>query len=333
MPFCSAIENNLFVNLQGSKKLCCRTQKDMFEADKVRKIMNGGKKFEWSNQCSRCMKEEQAGFESLRQRYNQTLSGTPGRVEALEYIMSNECNLACRMCSTPYSTGIQKLFKDHDMENVPEAFVSNWSQVGQLTIDIEEFGDLSNLRQIKASGGEPLMSKMFYKLTDHLEKIGVLENVLFEMVTNGTVYSEKVIKELKKYKTVRLSVSIDGIGPLNDYIRFGSKFETVEKNIKKYIDHGFEVNIKHLQQAYNLHQKQEVIDWCDDKGYNLHYGEIEWPYYLGYKALPPAYAQKYGYTGDYNPQLNAMFVQYTKIYDKKTNMDIKNYLPELASLL
>ena len=86
-----------------------------------------------------------------------------------------------------------------------------------------------NLREVYLTGGEPMMVKGLNKF---LEKLDPSVEVRFN--TNGTLFNPQVFDELKRFDTVNMNFSIDGIGKVNDYIRWGSDWDTIEYNLNKF---------------------------------------------------------------------------------------------------
>ena len=123
MPQCNALTNHMCVTVTGSWRPCCRFNKfdfvDIEQTDfesyrytdfyqNIIKDMSNG----WSEGCKKCMKEEERGQTSLRQVINSFTSGGPD-VEYIEISLSNQCNLACKMCSPSYSTFWHKIVREN----------------------------------------------------------------------------------------------------------------------------------------------------------------------------------------------------------------------------
>jgi sulfatase maturation enzyme AslB (radical SAM superfamily) len=83
------------------------------------------------------------------------------------------------------------------------------------------------------------------------------------VTTNGTYVDDAVIELLKKCKTVHINMSIDGIGDLFNYIRYGDvKFETIEPNLAKLNEMpnaGILISVASMN--YNAFNLLEIRDW------------------------------------------------------------------------
>ena len=132
--WCSMPWMHQFIDPQGRVKPCCRfsmkkkqeeennlnkkTLSEIFYGGfmtNIRAQMLGNEKIEG---CIRCYQEEASNKRSLRERYNDISHLLPEKlisnlnspkIKWLELAISNDCNLACRMCDSRYSS---KWFED-----------------------------------------------------------------------------------------------------------------------------------------------------------------------------------------------------------------------------
>ena len=88
--------------------------------------------------------------------------------------------------------------------------------------------------------------------------------------TNATIVTKPLLDQLKRFKSVSIVVSIDGYSELNDQIRRGSNWKAVVKNIKMFMELGFNVlvntvlqrdNINHLYQLGIFLESIGISDW------------------------------------------------------------------------
>jgi len=173
--------------------------------------------------CESCYKEEQYGIESLRQQSLKFYSPTdlkPVKLKQLEVSFNNVCNLACVMCSEEFSTRWQTEKIKHR---------------GLVAQGVTAHGfdylswDLSEIKQLKIIGGEPLLSQD--KFIDLLYRLN-RKNLSVILATNATLIPNDELRNLlEDCQSVSFKVSLDGIGLVNDWIRWPSKFSEIEKNI------------------------------------------------------------------------------------------------------
>jgi len=273
MAVCSALWSHARMNVQGEVLPCCRWDAD--DNDVAPRIADGIQSALDSNyfnsirermlageelpECRQCTSEEINGTTSMREKLNGMYSQHIGKKPKLRYIelaFSTHCNLACRMCN--------------------ETFSSKWKLINnpKLTVDtsvdafdIEKYDiDLSELELIKVVGGEPFLSKNHYDYLDRfVTQSDKPENVTIIYHTNGTIFpNNKIIEYWKKLKRVHIAVSVDGYGKLNDYLRPGSSWETVNKTIEKFKnieDVNITMGAHSVVTSLNVLQLPKLIEW------------------------------------------------------------------------
>jgi radical SAM protein with 4Fe4S-binding SPASM domain len=122
------------------------------------------------------------------------------------------CNLRCAMCgrgSRPSG------FMDYSL----------WTRL------IDEIAEVGNCALVLHMGGESLVHPRFLDMLEYtMSKRRRLRRVGF--VTNGTLLSDRVQQRIVDLQVDWVTVSLDGLGRVNDEIRIGSKYEQIEANIR-----------------------------------------------------------------------------------------------------
>lgn len=185
------------------------------EWNNIREDMLAGKPVKG---CEKCYEMESVGTHSGRLSSLYYLVPTENKLaplEDLEVSFSNLCNLACVGCgdfnSTKWSTENIKAGRT-GIKLIDNKF--DWAQ-----------WDLSKLKTLKILGGEPFMESN--RFCEILEAVNLSEVELI-VNTNGTMLPNERLKSLiEKCKHVKFLVSVDGIGLVNDWNRWPSKFESV----------------------------------------------------------------------------------------------------------
>ncbi len=244
--------------------------------------------------CSTCWDAEDAGVESTRQRMNKKLRD----VEILEsqpriMIMKpgNLCNNACRSCNahtstmwykTDYALDDQgKTFKEYlkFWEPHKTAYTNN----EMLEQRFAEWED--NIIIWDMYGGEPMIVPLFFKLLDQAVLSDNVKEKTFGVHTNGMVYVNDLVEKFSKFKSSNIGFSIDAIGTMNDYIRYGSKWEHINSNLTKYIADcekydNVKIDVRITWTPWNVYYYDEVFayfknldiraggGWCDDQPWN-----------------------------------------------------------------
>lgn len=350
MPECSALYNHECVTIEGNRVPCCR----FLNADKTYTVKNSTieeyqssplmqeiksiMQTDWHSGCFKCKNEESAGLKSLRNLYNLDHSFSDG-IESIELSLSNKCNLTCRMCSPTYSSKWKTfLNKNKNLTN----FVTGEHTTVSINDIFYNNRDLSRLKVIKYLGGEPFITPEIYSLFQLLDEKNVIQNITFMCSTNATIYPVKYIKYLQKFKFVRMHMSIDGVGVLNDYIRYGKKWDTVYKvaNLwKEYqtAQQNIDLSIFSTIQAYNLHDISNLEKFSKDLGVKFRGAVLNAPSYLSINALPKSYIQKItdlnniNYLGNYNFNKEDFikFKKFTDLFDKNSLINLKDVIPSL----
>ena len=212
----------------------------------LRQDMLGNKE---NSYCNRCYEQEQAGFFSGRQSANKhhghkikdvIVSDHPDfKMSYWDIRYSNLCNLSCRSCGHIFSSS---WFKDQ-IALAGEEYGKNNKALnfaGRYETDIWEQLEphLDYVEQIYFAGGEPLMMEEHYLILEELERRGRFD-VRLIYNTNFTHVKLKdrlVFDYWKKFDSVAVGASLDASGARGEYIRKGTKWDTVEYNRIKMLE-------------------------------------------------------------------------------------------------
>jgi len=200
--------------------------------------------------CRKCYQEEEFAFnnnyknprrriKSLREKENWTRNNknltSPEdnsiEIRYLEITMGNYCNLKCRTCGSDLST----TWEDDD------AILSNYYKERKVTKinNIEKewnIEDFSSIEEIKFTGGEPMLHPNFIKILDILIQSGRADQITLDIFTNASwVPKEKVLTRLDQFFKVYINLSVDGVGKVNDYIRYPSEWSTVNESVCEWL--------------------------------------------------------------------------------------------------
>ncbi len=226
----------------------------------VRKKMQAG---EVIPQCKQCTNEEEVGVTSMRNRMNESYGkyiNTTPKIRDLELAFSTHCNLACRMCS-PEASSKWSLIVNPKMK-VDTSVISN---------ELSNFDhDWSELDNIKMVGGEPLLAKDHYKYLEYfITQTSRPEELTLVYHTNGTIFPNKnIINYWKKIKKVRIVLSVDAYGKLNNYLRPGqSDWETINANLDKFKNIpgvNTEIGTHSVISSIGALQLDKLVEWLNN---------------------------------------------------------------------
>ncbi len=276
--YCNQIKKGMFVSHQGIS-LCC-VNSDKHHEIKPSDFWHGYTRTNALQQisesarvkgCDVCYKTEQLNLPSTRTFAN-SYDYLPEKnlPTMLDLGFSNFCNLKCIMCNSARSS---EWAKDEG---------KNKENNGISSISIELIDDLSTIsdavEQITIQGGEATIMKEYEHYFELLDKKGIIGNIDLQIITNATNVNKKFYSLLENFKSVRLSVSIDAYGLANDYIRWPSKFDQLEKNLVKMSDfkNNVAVEILNTVNILSMFNYKDFLFWCkkienvyDNKGKTL----------------------------------------------------------------
>lgn len=152
---------------------------------------------------------------------------TPGTINSIDILISEDCNLACKYC-----------FVRNGQYRGKSALMK--SDVGKKTIDflIQKSGVINDLF-ICFFGGEPLMNfKVLKNIVIYALEEGRKNNkhFHFSLTTNGTLLSNEVVEFINNHQ-ISVLVSIDGDRHSQNLNRplagGGGSYKKIEENLKK----------------------------------------------------------------------------------------------------
>lgn len=324
---CNRLENQICIRTTGQYRLCCVSSEpdnaetvithniqdwtsSKIKTDAIALLANDI----WPDACTRCKVDEESGIESTRQKSKHYGPG----ITHLDLRFSNACNLSCRMCWPGSSSTLVQEHQEFLMNNTISPWGSDSFVIHNWYDDERAFelASIPTLKEVYLTGGEPMMVKGLLKFIQMLDK-----NVTLRFNTNGTLLNPSLLEEIKKFKNVNMCFSIDGIGKVNDYIRWGSKWEDVYRNFKICKDAGFDVSIGPTVQVLNELYMPELRQWASEHDVKVFENVLANPNYYSIQNSP--------WNSD-NTQVHDDFIKYTKILDDKRNCSIVDYLPEVA---
>lgn len=235
--------------------------------------------------CSRCHQSEAQGDESSkRQMYNERWidnhltqekikqgSTIDNRVVDIDLRFGNLCNLACKSCNTQYSSQLAKeldTLKETDLNRfysfVDTSTINDWYETDIFAENINS--QLSNLSQIYITGGEPTIIKKNYEVLEKLVSSGRSKEMRLIINSNMTNLNQKFYSLITEFQNVTFYASIDGYGPIQEYLRYPSNWEQIDKNLRYLIDNFENVTIRPspVIQITNLNKIVDLFDYFEN---------------------------------------------------------------------
>jgi organic radical activating enzyme len=270
-------------------------------------------------ECHRCWRHEDHQMISQRQILNNTISYNQGDHLDQTWVKSyfnnksnyahdllliadikltNLCNFACAMCVPEDSTQIYTQWQKNKKHTwVIQQLQKNpkyLDQVKQVYVDkhhhqLLQYAIQKKVRHIKILGGEPLLDQVALNMLSAVDPSQKARTSLI-IITNGSVDLDSVCQLLGDFQTIQFIMSLEGVGAVQDYIRKGSSWTQIEKNVDnfltKYSNSKNNLRIHHTVQALSLYRLHELVDWCDSKNIQLSTEILTKPDYMSVAVMP-----------------------------------------------
>jgi len=174
---------------------------------------------QWPLECRRCQQTEESAQQSIRLNSierDRLLSAINKDYLILGGVLDNICNSACQMCSARLSTKIGSLYTSDYIK------VDNNHLFKQVPRE--------RIVELDLNGGEPTASPAYQSILNNLpEHIKILR-----VNTNGSRVLPNIEPILKRKIQVIVTLSLDGVGAVHDYVRWPVKWNKYTQIVEKY---------------------------------------------------------------------------------------------------
>jgi organic radical activating enzyme len=235
---------------------------------KMRQLMKDGHK---PSECDYCWKIESMGPDYISDRVFKSLQFKPEEMQdwfeqsadariippTLEVMFDRTCNFACSYCNANFSTAWERDIKKHGNYDLETSGGGAFKHDGTVNNCYEKtenpyikafwewWPELSKeLRTLRVTGGEPLMSTDVWKLIDLFAE----EKYLFELGINTNLGAKKsiidrLIERSNDINNLTLFTSMETTGAQAEYIRDGLDYESWCNNVERILA---ESNVKRI---------------------------------------------------------------------------------------
>lgn len=208
--------------------------------------------------CTKCFDEESKGIVSKRQWetkvWNERIDiqaivdqttedgHLPVNIPYFDLRLGNLCQLKCVMCSPHDSSSWIKDWKlqtpkyktielkqDQHWDDRNRDYT--WYQKGSFLDTMKDQAHF--IKELYFAGGEPLLIPEHYKILEFMIESDNAKNCILRYNSNGLELPDKLFDLWSHFKQIKFNFSIDALGKHNDYIRYPSKWEDVETNLRK----------------------------------------------------------------------------------------------------
>lgn len=313
-------------SVSGHDTVCCWLNQAISREKLQHKFLTEHRPYE----CEKCWRSEQQNIESRRQMENRFLDfkmdrditllesdAVEGRAQINLYqlFLGSICNSTCVTCGPLASSAWRSL----QHKNV----ISIRQENQRIDHALQQFTDSinwKNARRFNLLGGEPLLIDRSFDILRNLVKAGNT-NCRISFVTNGSVVLNKEqIQLCKNFSDISACLSIDGIGPAFEYIRYPLRWDVLLHNLATYRDIFSEITVSFTISNLNYREKSKITSWFKNQ---------QLPYIENYVTNPPWFA----HTVVPGHSLWNTFVDEIAEQDRLKGISIKDYLPEIARLI
>jgi hypothetical protein len=238
---------------------------------------------------------------------------------------SNLCNSTCVTCNEHSSS------KWASLKNTGEKMIKiNDSQINNI--------DFKNLKMLSFVGGEPLYEKKNFDVLQRLIDSGNT-SCFVSLVTNGSIHlNREQLAILSKFSRLNFCVSIDGIGPTFEYIRYPLTWDRLLLNLQQYRDLGIQLTVSYTISNLNILQHSATVGWFRDAGLSYNHNLVSSPTYFNLNCLPE-HVKKSNPNKLFREHRDQDDLDFRRFSDEiltqdlLKNISIADYLPDLFTLL
>lgn len=223
---------------------------------------------EWPAECLRCQEEEASGKNSVRLSTltrHDLLKSLDSNYLIVGGVLDNICNAACQTCDENLSTKIGSLMrgKNYVLNDNMQTFLS-LPQDRILELDI--------------SGGEPSNSPNYLRiLSNPPANLKILR-----MNTNASKYVDQIERLLDSNIKVTITISIDGVDDIFEYVRWPLKWNTFKQVVDRYIElrnrrSNLDLNFWTTVSAYNIKNLDMINQYANTANINATFSLLKEP--------------------------------------------------------
>jgi organic radical activating enzyme len=331
------------INSHQIETHCCLLPRE-YDIEKIKNQMLEGKK---PIECQQCWSIESTGKKSRRQFENEFLNYkldrdldkiqqdcAESKHQTLLYQIStsNLCNQACVSCNSTFSTKWAEVEKRMNIIPNPQY---------QLDLNTANI-NYSSAKRISLLGGEPLFDPKTFEI---LQKLIDNDNTdcFISLITNGSInLNFQQINLLKQFSDLNICISIDGIGPVFEYMRWPGKWNTLIANLDQYCSIAKNISASYTISSLNALYYDQTVAWFKQNNLDFNHNVISHPNWLSIKNMPVKFKQqlinKQNFIASFcnisgSEILVDIVSQHVRQQDQAKKIDIQDYMPEFWQLL
>jgi len=236
------------------------TLKEMEESPWLRNVKLYMHKGLWPVWCERCKQTEQENNTSIRLNAIEfDKLQTENDYLTVGGVLDNVCNSACLTCDENHSTLIGGL------KSKIYTIVDNSNAFWNLPLD--------RVVHLDINGGEPSHSKNYKHILANLpESIKSIR-----LNTNCSTVLEELLKLCESGVQVTVTVSLDGIGPVHDLVRWPVKWNKFYSNLQRYMAMPVKLNTWTTVSALNIDDLPNILEFVKEHNLDHSYAYLKEP--------------------------------------------------------
>ncbi|MBL8778804.1 MAG: SPASM domain-containing protein [Acidimicrobiales bacterium] len=198
---------------------------------------------------------------------------------AMEFNLSNSCNLQCIQCNGDLSSSIR--IHREGRAPLPKVYGDEFFE------DLALF--LPHLRTVQFAGGEPFLGPENFRAWDLIAEVA--PDLVVQVVTNATQWNKRVEAVLEKVR-VAPTFSLDGITATTyEAVRHGADHDAVMANVDRFCAYaervGTHVSINFCLMAQNHHEFGPLLVFAEERGISVNVSVVHYPEHCSIARLAP----------------------------------------------
>lgn len=196
------------------------------------------------------------------------------------------CNLECYECNPEDSTTRKKRVKslvEADPSLTEELSYNRHKNIRDVDIkkeDREQFykiikelvDNVDLIKTLSFCGGEPMLMTNHFELLDAIIAAGHAKHINLMYVSNMTLFTiDKMKKYIDAFSSIRIQWSVDGLGSINNYLRYPTDWNTTLDNVKSVKSYLEKTNRGHVGASFtpsvmSVSYMKETFDFLVSEG-------------------------------------------------------------------
>ena len=218
------------------------------------------KETEWPTECVRCRQTESINQTSIRlNAIKFDKIQTQSDYLTVGGVLDNICNSACLTCNETLSTKIGGLMSKHYQ------IFDNTNRFWALPQD--------RIVHLDLNGGEPSYSKNYKQVLANLPKS--VKSV--RLNTNCSTVLTELLSLVERGVDITVTVSLDGIGLVHDYVRWPIKWDKFYKNLMTYKSMPVKLNLWTTVSVLNVDDLPNIVAFAHEHNIDHSYAYLKLP--------------------------------------------------------